>query len=98
MSGFPESVLFIGAGNMGGPMATHLADAGVSLAVADVSERALAPFAARGIPTASSAGDLPGDVVVTILPTDRHVSDALLGPGGALASRKRSAVVEMTSA
>lgn len=98
MTQFRETVLFIGAGNMGGPMASHLADAGISLAVADLSERALAPFAARGLPTATSGAELPGDVVVTILPTDRHVHDALLGSGGALTSRKRQAVIEMTSA
>jgi 3-hydroxyisobutyrate dehydrogenase len=93
-----ESVLFIGAGNMGGPMATHLLDAGVQLAVADLSQRALAPFAARGVPTATSAADLPGDVVITILPADKHVREALLGPGGAIGNRKRSMVIEMTSA
>ena len=98
MSGFAGSVLFIGAGNMGGPMATNLANAGVTLAVADLSQRALEPFAARGIATATSASELPGDVVVTILPTDRHVRDALLGPGGALSKRDRKAVIEMTSA
>ena len=98
MSGFADSVLFIGGGNMGGPMATNLANAGVTLAVADLSQPALEPFAARGIATATSASELPGDVVVTILPTDRQVRDALLGPGGALSKRDRKAVIEMTSA
>jgi 3-hydroxyisobutyrate dehydrogenase len=93
-----ESVLFIGVGNMGGPMATHLLDAGVPLAVADLSKRALEPFAARGAPTATSAADLPGDVVITILPTDKHVREALLGQGGAIGKRKRNMVIEMTSA
>ena len=97
MSQISESVVFIGVGNMGGPMAMHLLDAGVTLAVADVSEGALAPFAARGIPAATSAEDLPGDVVVTILPTDAHVREALLGAHGALLKRKRKAVIEMTS-
>jgi 3-hydroxyisobutyrate dehydrogenase len=93
-----ESVLFIGAGNMGGPMATHLLDAGVSLAVVDLSVRALEPFAARGVQTARGGGDLPGDVVITILPTDAHVREALLGTNGALLKKKRKAVIEMTSA
>jgi 3-hydroxyisobutyrate dehydrogenase len=83
---------------MGGPMATHLLDAGVQLAVADLSERALEPFAARGVPTATSAADLPGEVVITILPTDKHVREALLGSGGAIGKRKRAIVIEMTSA
>lgn len=93
-----ESVLFIGAGNMGGPMATHLLDAGVQLAVVDLSLPALGPFAARGVPTATSAADLPGDVVITILPADKHVREALLGTGGAIGKRKRGIVIEMTSA
>ena len=93
-----ESVLFIGTGNMGGPMATNLLNAGVQLAVADLSERALEPFAARGVPTATNAADLPGDVVITILPTDKHVRAALLGQDGAVGKRKRSIVIEMTSA
>jgi len=93
-----ESVLFIGVGNMGGPMATHLLDAGVDLAIADLSARALEPFSARGVPTSTSARDLPGDVVITILPTDKHVREALLGPTGAIGSRKRTTVIEMTSA
>ena len=92
------SVLFVGAGNMGGPMATNLANAGVRLAVADLSQKALEPFAARGIPVATSAGELDGDAVITILPTDRHVREAVLGPGGAVAKRHRSIVIEMTSA
>ena len=91
------NVLFIGAGNMGGPMATNLANAGVKLSVADLSKRALEPFAARGITTSTRPADLAGEVVITILPTDRNVRDALLGPGGAL-ERKRDAVIEMTSA
>jgi 3-hydroxyisobutyrate dehydrogenase len=93
-----ESVLFIGAGNMGGPMAAHLLDAGVQLAVVDLSQPALEPFAARGVPTATRAADLPGDVVITILPADKHVREALLGPGGATGKRNRSIVIEMTSA
>ena len=98
MNGFPESILFIGAGNMGGPMATNLLQAGVTLAVADISENALQPFSRRGIPTSTRAADLEGDVVITILPTDRNVREALLGPSGALEKGGRRIVIEMTSA
>jgi 3-hydroxyisobutyrate dehydrogenase len=98
VSAIEESVLFIGAGNMGAPMASNLLNAGVSLAIADLSRRALEPFAARGVRTATSAADLPGDVVITILPTDREVREALLGRGGALTKHDRKAVIDMTSA
>lgn len=93
-----DSVLFIGAGRMGGLMAARLADSGVPLAVADLSEEALAPFRARGLPTAANGADLPGDIVITMLPTDRHVRDALVGPGGACATIPRAIVVDMSSA
>lgn len=98
MSG--DSVLFIGAGRMGGLMAARLADAGVELAVADLSDEALAPFRARGIPVSHRAADLPGSVVVTMLPTDAHVREALLGEGGACTRhpRARAVVVDMSTA
>jgi 3-hydroxyisobutyrate dehydrogenase len=90
------SVLFIGLGNMGVPMATRLADAGFSLAVADLRTEPLAPFAQRGVPTGTHPAELPGAVVVTMLPTDAHVRDALLGAGGAL-EIPREAVIDMSS-
>lgn len=93
-----DSVLFIGLGNMGGALAASLMRAGVNLAVADLSERAREPFATRGIPAERSGADLPGDVVITSLPTDRHVREALLGANGALTKRKRTTVIDMTSA
>ena len=83
---------------MGGPMATNLLNAGVSLTVADLSSAALRPFSEKRVPTATSAADLAGDVVVTILPNDRNVREALLGPDGALTKRERRVVIEMTSA
>jgi 3-hydroxyisobutyrate dehydrogenase len=92
------SVLFIGAGRMGTPMAMRLADAGVALAVADVSPAALHDFEARGVAVAGSGADLPGEVVITMLPDDAAVRDALLGPGGACLSRPRRFVIDMTSA
>ncbi len=93
-----DSVLFIGAGRMGGLMAARLADHGVKLSVVDLAEAALAPFRARGIPVATTAAGMPGQVVITMLPTDAHVRAALLGPEGALAGEPRAVVVDMSSA
>ncbi|MCK0198918.1 NAD(P)-dependent oxidoreductase [Ancylobacter sp. 6x-1] len=93
-----DSVLFIGAGRMGGPMAARLLDAGVPLALADLDPASLAPFRDRGCPVAASGADLPGDVVITMLPTDRHVRAALLGEGGACTRRARGVVVDMSTA
>lgn len=92
-----DSVLFVGVGRMGGPMAHRLAEAGVALAVADVAEEALEPFARRGLPVAKHGADLPGDIVMTMLPTESHVRAALLEPGGACATWPRRAVIDMST-
>ncbi|TBW41353.1 NAD(P)-dependent oxidoreductase [Siculibacillus lacustris] len=93
-----DDVLFIGAGRMGALMARRLLDGGVALAVADVVPAALEPFAARGVATAAHGADLLGTIVLTMLPTDRHVREALLGPGGACTVRPRAVVIDMSTA
>lgn len=93
------SVLFIGVGRMGGLMALRLHQAGVPLAVADLSDAALAPFRGLGLPAAAAGRDLPGDVVISMLPTAADVREALLGPAGACRGAvSRRAVIDMTSA
>jgi 3-hydroxyisobutyrate dehydrogenase len=92
-----NSVLFIGTGTMGAPMALRLLEAGVPLAAVDFNEGALQVFRDRGIVTARSGAALEGDIVITMLPTDVHVREALLGPGGALTERTREAVIDMSS-
>lgn len=93
-----DSVLFIGAGRMGGLMAARLAAGGVPLAVADLADEAVAPFRDRGLPVATHGADLPGTVVITMLPTDRHVREALLGPDGACTRIPRAVVIDMSTA
>ena len=94
-----DSVLFIGLGRMGGPMALRLHEAGVALAVVDVLPEALHSFSRLGTPVATSAVDLPGDVVITMLPTAAHVRTALLGPEGVCQRRALPrAVIDMSSA
>jgi len=88
-------MLFIGLGRMGRPMASRLHAAGRLSAVADVSAAALAAFeppVARDV----RAAVLDGDVIVTMLPTDREVWEALFGAHGAL-ERPRRAVIDMSS-
>jgi 3-hydroxyisobutyrate dehydrogenase len=83
---------------MGALMAARLADAGIALAAADLSPQALESFLARGIPTGIDGADLPGDIVITMLPDDKQVREALLGPAGACRQRSRKLVIDMTSA
>ena len=79
-------------------MAERLIAGGTRLAVADVSQAALQPFANRDVPTAAQGAELPGEVVMTMLPTGAHVREALLGPGGACTGRPRRLVVDMSTA
>jgi 3-hydroxyisobutyrate dehydrogenase len=83
-----QTVAFIGLGNMGGPMASKLIDAGFDLRVFDLSKTACATLAERGATVATSAAAAASDVdfVVTMLPAGRHVADLYLGEDGLLAA------------
>jgi 3-hydroxyisobutyrate dehydrogenase len=94
------SVAFIGLGMMGLPMASRLVAAGFSVHGSDLSEQALAAFAAvGGIVCASARKAAEGaSIVITMLPNGAIVRDALLGSGGAaLALSPGSLVIDMSS-
>ena len=76
-------VAFIGLGNMGGPMAAHLARAGHAVAAFDLSADACAKAEAQGLRIAASARDAVQDaqVVISMLPASRHVESLYLGDG-----------------
>ncbi len=69
------SIAFIGLGNMGGGMAANLAKAGHDVRAFDLSPDALASAKAAGcLPTDDAAAAIDGaEVVVTMLPTGKHV-------------------------
>ena len=80
------NVGFIGLGHMGAPMSANILAAGHDLVVHDVREEAAAGLVAAGATLAGSAraAGAGRDVVITMLPTPRHVADVLLGPDGLL--------------
>jgi 3-hydroxyisobutyrate dehydrogenase len=77
---------FIGLGHMGGPMSANVLAAGHDLVVHDVRAESAAGLLAAGAAWASSPRETGAgrDVVITMLPTPRHVADVLLGPDGLL--------------
>jgi 3-hydroxyisobutyrate dehydrogenase len=77
---------FIGLGHMGGPMSANILAAGHDLVVHDAAAEAAAGLRAAGAAWASSPRETGAgrDVVITMLPTPRHVADVLLGPDGLL--------------
>lgn len=68
---------FIGLGNMGGPMAANLVNAGHTVAGYDPSAEALAAAVESGVTASASAADAVDDVdvVITMLPNGKLVLD-----------------------
>ncbi|MEQ8516009.1 MAG: 3-hydroxyisobutyrate dehydrogenase [Chromatocurvus sp.] len=88
-------VAFIGLGNMGGPMASNLLEAGHSVAVFDLSAEATAPLAERGASVAESAlaAATEKDYVISMLPAGKHVAATYLGEQGLLAQLDKHTTV-----
>jgi 3-hydroxyisobutyrate dehydrogenase len=73
-----RTIGFVGLGNMGLPMAANLVKAGHRVLGYDLSAPALARAGELGVPVAASAAEAVAgaEVVITMLPTGRHVLDA----------------------
>ncbi len=83
----PQTLAFIGLGNMGGPMAVNLHRAGHRVTAFDLDADALAKAREQGLRTAASAAKAVegAAVVVSMLPASRHVEALHLGDDGLLA-------------
>jgi 3-hydroxyisobutyrate dehydrogenase len=92
---------FVGLGNMGWPMAHNLAAAGLALVVRDADAEVERRFAGEhGCSAAGSAADFAeATVVVTMLPDEHVVADALLEWDGGIAAALApgAVVVDMSS-
>jgi len=96
-----KTVGFIGLGRMGTPMAMRLLNAGHSLCVFDIIPDAMKPFEEKGADTASSIKELASkaDVIITIVPADKHIYDIYTGSDGIIDNAKEGLLcIEMTSA
>ena len=97
-----RTVGFVGLGNMGFPMAGHLARAGFELVVADaapgVVDRFVAEHGGSAAPSLATMGGA-ADVVVTMLPTGAVVRQVALGPGDCIADgmAEGSLLVDMST-
>lgn len=70
---------FIGLGNMGGPMAANLVAAGYSVFGHDISDVACARAQAKGVHIMNTVTHAYSalDIIITMLPTERHVLSVL---------------------
>lgn len=77
-------IAFLGLGHMGGPMAVNLVKAGYTVTGFDVVPAALDAARAHGIATAETAAEAVegAAVVLTMLPSGKHLLDAYQGVAG----------------
>lgn len=94
-----ETFGFIGLGNMGGPMAGHLLDAGHSLVVCDSNDAAAARLTERGARRVATPAQVAAEVetVFLSLPTPEIVSAVALGENGLKAGGKLRQVVDTST-
>jgi 3-hydroxyisobutyrate dehydrogenase len=78
-------IAFIGLGHMGGPMAANLVRAGHAVTGFDVVPAALAQAGRDGltIRESGSAAAADADIIITMLPSGRHLLDAYRGTDAA---------------
>jgi 3-hydroxyisobutyrate dehydrogenase len=81
---------FIGLGNMGSGMTRNLQAAGYHLVVTDIRRESGDSLVAGGATWADTAGEVAAasDIVITMLPTPRHVAEVLSGPDGVLTAAR----------
>ena len=87
---------FIGVGNMGNPMAAHLVKAGFDVMVYDINPEASAKFVEQHggqIAASLQAIGRHAEVVITMLPTDKIVRDAILGEQGVASTLAQGGIV-----
>ncbi|WP_017578889.1 3-hydroxyisobutyrate dehydrogenase [Nocardiopsis valliformis] len=90
------AIAFVGLGNMGGPMAANLVAAGHDVTGFDLVPEAVEKAAGAGVRVAGSAAEAvaEADVVITMLPSGRHLITAYQGApdsaGGGLLAAARS--------
>lgn len=85
---------FIGLGNMGGPMAGNLVDAGHEVIGFDMAPGAIEAATERGVEVVGSAAEAVAGaaVVFTMLPAGTHVRQVYLGEDGILAAAPKGTV------
>jgi len=90
---------FIGLGNMGGPMARRLIEAGHKLAVYDTRKDAVAPLVALGAQVASSPADVADRVetVMASLPSLQVSQKVALGEGGVIHGKRIKRLVDLST-
>jgi 3-hydroxyisobutyrate dehydrogenase-like beta-hydroxyacid dehydrogenase len=96
-----KTIGFIGLGNMGEPMATHIAKAGFALTVYDLRPEPLRALEKLGAKVARSPQEVGEqcDIIETIVVNDAQVEEVILGKdgGGVLAGARPGTIIVIHS-
>ncbi|MEV7214742.1 2-hydroxy-3-oxopropionate reductase [Kitasatospora cineracea] len=95
-----RKIAFIGLGIMGKPMAVNLVKAGHHVTGYNLTQEPIDALVAAGGHGAASIAEAVADaeVVITMVPADPHVEQAILGEGGVLEHAKAGTlVIDMSS-
>jgi len=94
-----EQLGIVGVGNMGGPMANRLIDAGHRVTVYDIREEVMAPLIARGAERATSSRAVADatDIVFFSLPAPDDVRGEALGSSGVVAGKRAKIFVDLST-
>lgn len=94
-----RSVGLVGLGAMGGPIARHLAAAGVTIRVLDRDDDAVAKLVAQGATAAESLTELAAnsEVVIVVVPSDSDVREVCLGTEGLVAAMRPGGVIVISA-
>jgi 3-hydroxyisobutyrate dehydrogenase len=92
-------IVFIGLGQMGMPMATHLVNAGHAVSGFDLSKSAGAALTRIGGTSVPTIGEAlaDADCIFTMLPTGKIVQDALLSDDAFRRAKPGALLIEMSS-
>lgn len=87
-------IAFIGLGNMGSGMAANLVKNNFETIAFDVSNDALMRAKENGCKIAKSANEAikEANIIITMLPSGRHIEDLFLGENGILQNAKQNAL------
>jgi 3-hydroxyisobutyrate dehydrogenase-like beta-hydroxyacid dehydrogenase len=90
---------FVGLGNMGGPMASRLLDAGHSLCVFDTNAAVMTPLTDRGAQAAASPEEVASTapIVLMSLPTPNIVQAVALGDRGLVHGPAVRTVIDLST-
>jgi len=90
-----KSVGFIGLGNIGKPMASHLAPAGFAAYIFDIDDGPVQELVAGGATAAKSPRQLAerAEIIGICVPNDEHVRSVVVGENGILAGAARGTTV-----